>query len=424
MEKAYEFWNVSIIPNIEKIYLNKYLVAIRQSFYVLMPFWLIISVFEILVNIFLDPNGLLLGEQGLNLGFWITGETVGEEYLNSNFAHVLNTYRQILVVGYSIVSLTITLTLSSKLADILESDKMLTIFCSMSAFLLMSLNTSSEKNFIDYFNHIEFFTAFFTTFTASALFAKLSKIPKLKLKIPASFPEEMSKYLSASLSIFLTIMIFSIIALIISLISQNIDGMMEYLSTLPIFQNLFFVLLYQFVVWFLWWLGIPGYGVTSTILENVYIPAQASNQIGDTSSIFTIGFFETGVIHVLGLMIAILVFSQHERWRSVSKFSLPFMFLNVQEIFVFGLPVILNPIFIVPYILAPLANTIVGYVAISWGIVPIFQTDIPWSMTLFLGAMFGTHSIMGCILQVVWLVMDIFIYAPFVITANSIEVKE
>ena len=243
MEKAYEFWNVSIIPNIEKIYLNKYLVAIRQSFYVLMPFWLIISVFEILVNIFLDPNGLLLGEQGLNLGFWITGETVGEEYLNSNFAHVLNTYRQILVVGYSIVSLTITLTLSSKLADILESDKMLTIFCSMSAFLLMSLNTSSEKIFIDYFNHIEFFTAFFTTFTASALFAKLSKIPKLKLKIPASFPEEMSKYLSVSLSIFLTIMIFSIISLIISLISQNIDGMMEYLSTLPIFQNLFFVLL-------------------------------------------------------------------------------------------------------------------------------------------------------------------------------------
>ena len=424
MERTIEFWNVSIIPNIEKIYRNKYLVALRQSFYVLMPFWLMISIFEILVNIFLDHNGLLMGERGLNLGFWLTGGVGEEDYLNSNFVHVLNTYRSILITGYGILSLTITVILSSKLSEIWESDKILTIFCSMSAFLLMSVEMSSEKNFVDYFNHIEFFTTFFTTFAASALFAKLSKIPKLKLNIPKSFPEEMSRYLSASLAILITIMTFSIISFFTSLIGQSINSILEDIASFQMFQNPIFVLLYQFVVWFLWWLGIPGYGVTSVVLEKIYIPAQMSNQIGDTSAIFTIGFFEAGVIHVLGLMIAILVFSQHDKWRSVSKFSLPFMLLNIQEVFIFGLPVILNPIFIAPYILAPLANTIVGYVAISWGIVPIFQTDIPWSITLFLGSAIGTHSIMGCILQIVWLIMDVFIYAPFVITANAIDVKD
>ena len=170
-------------------------------------------------------------------------------------------------------------------------------------------------------------------------------------------------------------------------------------------------------------MGIPGYAMTSAIFETAYIPAQISNQIGGTSAIFTTGFFEAGVIHVLGLMIAILVFSQHESWRKVTKFSLPIMLFNVQEIFVFGLPVILNPIFLLPFVFAPLANCLVGYVAISWGIVPIFQTDIPWTMPLFFSACAATHSLMGGLLQVVWLVMDIFIYAPFIITANSIELE-
>ena len=183
-------------------------------------------------------------------------------------------------------------------------------------------------------------------------------------------------------------------------------------------------MIYQFTVWFLWWLGIPGYAVTSKIMEVGYIPAQLSNQLGETSAIFTTGFFEAGVIHVMGLIIAILVFSQHENWRSVSKFGLLAMLFNIQEVFIFGLPVILNPIFLVPYILAPLANVVVGYIAISWGIVPIFQVDIPWTMPLFLSATIGTHSIMGGILQIVWLIMDIFIYAPFVITANAIEIEE
>ena len=81
----------------------------------------------------------------------------------------------------------------------------------------------------------------------------------------------------------------------------------------------------------------------------------------------------------------------------------------------------LNPLFLLPYLLAPLANTFIGWLAISYGIVPVFQTAVPWTMPLFLNGAMGTGSFMGGILQIVWLVMDIFIYAPFVITANMIE---
>lgn len=365
-----------------------------------------------------------MGSQWLNLGFWLTGGLSGETYLNSDFVTTLNSYRQIIGVAYGIISIIITITLATKLADIFHSDKLLTSFCALSSFLLISNPISKNGNFIDYFAQNGFFSAFFITFTTSIFFAYISKKKRLQIKTPKYLPDEFSRYLQQTLPILLTFLCFSILSMAINFIRFNSDEFMTYLATLTIFQRPIFVIFYQFVVWILWWLGIPGYGVTSSVLEIAYIPAQLSNQIGDTSAIFTTGFFEAGVIHVMGLMIAILVFSQHESWRSVSKFSLPVMMFNVQEIFIFGLPVILNPIFLVPYILAPIANVFIGWIAISWGIVPIFQIDIPWTMPLFLSAAIGTHSLMGGILQVVWLVMDIFIYAPFVITANALEMEE
>ena len=100
------------------------------------------------------------------------------------------------------------------------------------------------------------------------------------------------------------------------------------------------------------------------------------------------------------------------------------MLFNVQEFMVFGLPIMLNPVFLIPYIFAPIANTLVGWLAISGGIVPVFNNTVPWTMPMILSGSIGTGSYMGGILQVVWLVMDIFIYAPFVITANMIEVPK
>ena len=415
---------MTLIPKVEQFYNNKYLTAIRRTFYVLIPFWLTMSTLDVINNLILNPKGFVMSNQGLNLGFWLTGGLNGEDYLSSNFAQILMTYNGIVDVGYKIITVLIVSILSRHLAEIFESDKYLTIFCSLAAFLIiLSASAYNPNEMTDYFSRRGYFLAFMTAFISSWIFAKLSKIKRLQIKTPHSTSDEFSQYISKTLPIFLTLLIFSIFSLMMALLVKNMGSIDVYLSSLEIFQEPFFVLIYQFIVWFLWWLGIPGYAVISKIMEIGYIPAQISNQIGETSAIFTTGFFEAGVIHVMGLMIAILVFSQHEGWRSVSKFSLPTMFFNVQEVFIFGLPVILNPIFLVPYILAPMANTLVGYVAISWGIVPIFQVDIPWTMPLILSSAIGTHSIMGAILQIVWLIMDIFIYAPFVITANAIEVE-
>ena len=424
MEKIYSAWEFLLIPRIQSFYHDKYFSIIRRTFYVLMPFWLTVSFFDILGNVVFNPSGFLMDKDGLNLGFYLTGLS-GDDYLNSNFVKTLQLYKKIIGGGYSIIAIVGAMTLASRLSEIWKSDKTLTLFCSISAFALVaSTTTYGQGATSDYFSELGIFSAFTITIVSSRLFAWLYSQKQLRLKTPKSLPKEMAHYLSALFPVLLTLIFFSLVTLAIDLIKISGENFINSLEGSTIFQNPFFVLSYQFVVWLLTWLGIPGYGMTTFIQEVAYMPAQIGNQIGENAAIFTTGFFEAGVIHVLGLMIAILVFSQHEDWRKVSKFSFPFILLNVQEIFIFGLPVVLNPIFLLPFLFAPIANAFVGWIAVSWGIVPIFQTEIPWTMPLFFGAAISTHSIMGGLLQVVWLIMDIFIYAPFIITANSIELEK
>ena len=423
MEKFFSFWTLTFIPSITRFYNNEYFSAMRRSFYILLPFWLTVSFFDLIGNIFLNPTGILFDNDGLNLGFWLTGLS-GEEYLQSDFVQGLQSCKRIIGYSYSIVAVVIVGTLSAQLSEIWKSDKILTVLCSMACYVMAMALYVAPNQSSSYFSELGFFSAFTLTFISARIFSWLYNLKKLRLKVTASFPKELTHTLSSFLSVFLTLVFFALLTILMYFVKSVGESLLLSLYELSIFQNLVFVLFYQFVVWFLWWLGIPGYGVTAKIQELAYIPAQIGNQIGTSTAIFTEGFFEAGVIHVLGLIIAILVFSQHENWRTVSKFSLPLMLFNVQEVFIFGLPVILNPIFLIPHILAPMANTFVGYIAISWGIVPIFQVDVPWTMPLFVGAIVGTHSIMGGVLQVVWLIMDIFIYAPFVITSNALELPE
>lgn len=409
-----------------KLINNRYLWAIRQSFFRIIPFMLAISFFEIIISIFLDPNGFILGSRWLNLGFWLTGGMTGDAYQQHYIVNHLMYCRHIVGMGYGVLSLILVLSLSGQLADIWEVDKSAASFCAMAAFLFMlpPVSISDQATLVDYFAERRFFAAFFDAFAATWLFAFLCRQKWMKMP---SFPRatgSLGKYLALAGPISLTLLSFAMLALLTEREAFSLEYLMhEHLSP-EIFQMLPLALLYQFAVWSLWWLGIPGFGFTSGLQRFAYVSAQNTNQLGDSAYTFTSGFFEAGMMHTLGLIIAVLIFSRHTVWRQVAKWCLPLAVFNIQEPLVFGLPIVLNPLFLVPYILTPLANTVIGYVAITWGIVPIFKVSMPWTMPLIVSGILGTGSFMGGVLQAVWLVTDIFIYVPFVLLANVIDLEE
>lgn len=427
-----------MMPIAGKVSSNKYLLAMRDSFSMLLPFIIVGSFFGIMEWVVLDPWGTVLGPDGMNLGASITGLT-GDAYKASGFVATLQILQglcnNVVTVGFGVFSFLLVVAFAYRLGGIWGGDKFSTALTATGAFIIMTpqqiVTKAGEKlgGFdMNYFGNKGVLTAIIVATIASWLFVKLSNNEKMKIKMPETVPPAVAKSFEVLVPVFFTLGFFTVFSTILAncqfMGSACLNDLIYSLIQAPLMgfsQGLGFSILYQAIVWFFWWFGIHGHNVTAAIQNMVYMPAQLANQAGDASYIFSNGFFEAGLMHIMGLVIAILIFSKKDSWRAVAKLGAPAMFFNIQEPIAFGLPIVLNPLLLVPYVLVPLVNTVIGYVAISIGLVPIFKYVVPWTMPLFFGGTIGTGSVMGGLLQVVWLLVDIAIYAPFVIAGNKVK---
>ena len=83
------------------------------------------------------------------------------------------------------------------------------------------------------------------------------------------------------------------------------------------------------------------------------------------------------------------------------------------------IPIILNPIFVVPFMLVPLANFLITYAAIYSGLVPHLVSEVNWTTPIFLSGYQATGSWAGAILQMVCLAVGVCIYMPFHVLSVS-----
>ena len=97
---------------------------------------------------------------------------------------------------------------------------------------------------------------------------------------------------------------------------------------------------------------------------------------------------------------------------------------NINEPMMFGLPIVLNPIMFVPFVLTPMILVTVAYFATSTGLVPAAIAMPPWVTPPIIGGFIATNSIAGGVLAAVNLVIAIVIYAPFVKIAEIQELKK
>ena len=80
----------------------------------------------------------------------------------------------------------------------------------------------------------------------------------------------------------------------------------------------------------------------------------------------------------------------------------------------FGLPIVLNPMILIPFMLVPTINIVISYICMSIGLVPLCSgVAIPWTMPVVLSGFLSTGW-QGAVLQLVLLVLGIFVYMPFI----------
>lgn len=85
--------------------------------------------------------------------------------------------------------------------------------------------------------------------------------------------------------------------------------------------------------------------------------------------VFTVGLGGSGA--TLIVVILIVVFCKSKQFRGISKLAIAPGIFNVNEPFIFGMPIIFNPLFIIPWIFIPIVNLLVAYYAMWFELVPM-----------------------------------------------------
>lgn len=133
-------------------------------------------------------------------------------------------------------------------------------------------------------------------------------------------------------------------------------------------------------------------------------------------------FGGTGV--TLALIIAILIFSQKTRNRSISKWAIFPAIFNSNYPLMLGIPILFNPIYFIPFIIAPLFNMLISALFVSARWIPAAAYPVPSGTPGPLIAFIGTNgNWITLILGAILLVIDVLIYVPFVKLSDEISTK-
>lgn len=261
------------------------------------------------------------------------------------------------------------------------------------------------------------FFAIVTALVSCILMEKLQKIPLLGFQEQTNKMEGITAVaISAVIPAIIVILVFACstqcllkvfdVSSIYELLSGAMCRLFDYVDS-----EFLTGLLYTFLLHFMWIFGLHG----SHILEPV---ATTSFLIGRSGDIFSKSFFDTFVVMggcgtTVCVLIAILLFGRNAWMRKMAELSSFTVIFNLNEILTFGIPIILNPIMVIPFICTPVICYMIAFGATYIGLIPPVTHTVPWSTPVFLSGYIGTGSMSGSLLQLVMIAIGVAVYVPF-----------
>lgn len=193
------------------------------------------------------------------------------------------------------------------------------------------------------------------------------------------------------------------------------------------------ILSYAFLVTLLWSVGINGDNTLDAIVAPIFLQYLAANVEATVQGqplpyITALGFFTTFVnVGGTGATIAlalIMLNSREPGFRKVSRLSLVTQIFQINEPIFFGFPIVLNPIFMVPYIINALILTTGSYLLMQWQVIPKPFVNIPWTTPPIIGHYLVTG---GDWKAAVWgacsILIAMAVYFPFAKAAERQRLK-
>ena len=272
----------------------------------------------------------------------------------------------------------------------------------------------------------------------SSIFLRLSRCTWLHLPVEMAGNDPVARdvftLIPASI---ITILFFGLIrAALVALDMTNLHELSERMLVHPFSQggdSLGFGVLYSMASQVLWFFGAHGPNMLFAVENDILIPAALTNVNAIASGtappfIFTKMFFDAytrmgGSGCTLALCLAIFLRGKDRGVKKLCLFALLPTLCNVNEPLLFGIPLVLNPVYFIPFILVPAVQTVIAYTATVVGFIPPTSADIAWTTPALMSGYIVSGSINGPILQAVNLLAGLLIYMPFVVISDAIREK-
>ena len=262
------------------------------------------------------------------------------------------------------------------------------------------------------------------------------------IKMPDSVPPAVNKAFASMIPGIAAIYASALIGYLATLLTgQALNDLISTYIQQPLMglsQGWFSVVLLAFLVQLFWFFGLHGHNVLGPVMDGIYLPAllentaayEATKDVSQLPYLWTRGSFDAygqmgGSGVTIALIIAIFLFSKRQEYRAVAKLSAPMGIFNINEPITFGIPMVLNPLFVVPWLIVPPVCVGIAYAATAAGLIPPVYVSIPWITPPGLYAFLATGgNVMAGLVSLFNVFVAFCIWAPFVIAANKVQAPQ
>lgn len=437
--KPIEKLSEKLLPLAAKINNQRHLRAVRDSFIITMPLIIAASLF-ILLNAVIFSNELVLqfidlsflsglagivnnGTMGIlailvcyNIGYNLANWYMEEGTIkNKGFSPVH-------AGGVSIAAMFIMMPLNSMVT--LANGSMEEV----SGVYLQGLTSSSGL-----------FLAMLASLVATEIFVKFSKIEKLRISMPENVPPAVASSFNSLIPEVLVIILFAIFVFVLDAVTGlTVPEVVNTIIQVPLRGFVLSVpgmLFLQFISDALWVFGMHGSSILAPIksapmLESIQENMAAFELGNEIPNIVTEPFIGSfGLLGgggcILPLIIAIFIVSKRKEQKNIARLGLVPSCFNIAEPIMFGIPVVMNPIFMIPAAIIPSINLLIAYTATSLGLIGRTVAAAPWITPPVLQAWISTGgNFPAAILALLLLILDVLLFIPFIMASNKARVLE
>lgn len=422
MDKLMDKFSGILMPIAAKLDNNRYLSAIKNSFMAAMPLLIIGSFFTLFANMPIPVYTSFM-----------------ENWLGKTWQQVFTVPNDI---SMNMMTIYVLIGIATELAHSYKINRIGAIFAALAAFFVLTpmfgfKQTSNGVGIpLTNLGASGLFVGIIVAILAVEILRLINKLG-WTIKMPDSVPTNVSESFSTLIPIAIIIIVFNFIRIIFeqtsfgsvqAFIFGNLQAPLTALgASLPA------TLLIVLVEGVLWSFGIHGANIVSGIMLPIWLSLTAQNATALAKGVaipnivnyqFYSNFIKIGGSGAtFGLALLLFFAAKSQQLKAIGKLAIFPEIFTINEPIIFGMPIVLNPVMLVPFILAPLFMTLIAYFSMATGLVPLTNgVNIPWTTPPILAG-FLVSGWRGALLNVIQIVLSVLIYLPFFKTADKLALK-